>query len=99
MKVDITWRPNVEQTAITTSATSQQSAAFATSTTAIRLAALASTATYGVHFSVGSSPVATANSPMIPAGGVEYIQVQAGEKVALLQEGGALKVTITELTH
>lgn len=99
MKVEITWRPYIEQTAITTSATSQQSAAFGTSTYAIRLAAATSVSAYGVHFSVGVSPVATANSPYLPAGGVEYIQVKGAEKVALLQDTGALAVTITELTH
>lgn len=99
MKVEITWRPLKEQTAITTSASSQQSAAFGVSTFAIRLAAATSASAYGVHFSIGVSPVATANSPYLPAGGVEYIQVNPSEKVALLQDTGALAVTITELTH
>lgn len=99
MKVEITWRPYIEQTAITTSATSQQSAAFGGATFCIRLAAATSASAYGVHFSIGVSPTATANSPYLPAGGVEYIQVRAGEKVALLQDTGALAVTITELTH
>lgn len=99
MKVEITWRPLKEQTAITTSVTSQQSAAFGVATFAIRLAAAASTSAFGVHFSIGVSPVATANSPYLPAGGVEYIQVNPGEKVALIEDAGALAVTITELTH
>lgn len=99
MKVEITWRPYIEQTKITTSVTSAQSAAFGLATFAIRLGVAASTSAYGVHYSVGVNPVATANSPYLPAGGVEYIQVNPGEKVALLEDAGALAVTITELTH
>lgn len=98
-KVDITWRTNIEQTAITTTASSQQSAAFAAGTYAVRIGVAGSTSAYGVNFSIGTNPTATANSPQIAAGGVEYIAVTPGEKVALLEVGGALKVTITEMTH
>lgn len=99
MKVEITWRPYIEQTKITTSASSQQSAAFGVSTFAVRLGVATSASAYGVHYSVGVNPTATANSPYLPAGGVEYIQVNPSEKIALLEDTGALAVTITELTH
>lgn len=97
--VTVAYRPIVEQTAITTSASSQQSSAFGTQTYIIRLGVASSTAADGVHYSVGLSPTATANSPLISAGGVEYIRVAPGDKVALLQQTGALLVTITEVSH
>lgn len=99
-RVDLTWRPNVEQTAITTSGSSQQSAAFGAQTYAIRLGVSSGTATSGMHFSIGFNPTATANSPYMPAGAIEYIAVNPGEKVAILDDNATgLKVTITELTH
>jgi hypothetical protein len=98
-RVNLTWRPIVEQTAITSSASSQQSAAFGAQTYAIRIAAATANATYGIHFSIGFNPTATANSPYLAAGGVEYIGVNPGEKVAILDDTGALKVSITELSH
>ena len=97
--VDITFRPIVEQTHITTSASSQQSAAFGTQTQVLRLGVASSTATSGVHYSIGASPTATADSPLIPSDWIEYVRVYPGEKVAVLQEGGALVVTITEMSR
>jgi hypothetical protein len=98
-KADITWRPNVEQTAITTSGSSQQSAAFASETYAIRLGVYAATATFGIQWSVGTNPTAGANSPFLGAGGYEYIAVTPGEKVAIIDKGGVGVCTITELTR
>lgn len=95
--VDTVWRPIVEQTKITTSASSQQSAAFSAQTYCVRLGVASSTIANGVHYSVGTNPTATANSPLIPADWVEFIRVAPGEKIALLQEAGALVVTITEM--
>lgn len=97
--VTAAYRPIVEQTAITTSISSQQSSAFGAQTYIIRLGVASSTAADGVHYSVGTNPTATANSPLISAGWYEYIRVAPGEKVAVLQEAGALKVTITEMSH
>jgi len=100
LKIDLTWRPYIEQTAITSSASSQSSAAFGAQTYAIRLGVSSGTATYGIHFSIGATPTATANSPYMPSGAVEYIAVRPGEKVAILDDGGiGLLVSITELTH
>lgn len=95
--VSTAYRPLVEQTKITTSASSQQSSAFAASTEVIRLGVASSVVTSGAHYSIGTNPTATANSPLIPADWVEFVRVSPGEKVALLQEAGALVVTITEM--
>ncbi len=97
--VSTAYRPLVEQTKITTTASSQQSAAFAASTEVIRLGVASSTIANGVHYSIGLNPTATANSPLIPADWVEWVRVAPGEKVALLQEAGALVVTITEVGY
>lgn len=97
--VDVTFRPIVEQTHITTSASSQQSAAFGAQTQVLRLGVASSTATSGVHYSIGQNPTATADSPLIPSDWIEYVRVNQGEKVAVLQEGGALVVTITEMSR
>lgn len=97
--VSVAWRPLIEQTMIVTSASSQQSAAFGPNTYCIRLAVATSVQTDGAQYSIGKNPTATINSPLIPAGWVEYIRVAPGEKVALIQNGGSLDVTITEMTH
>jgi hypothetical protein len=98
-RVNALWRPNIEQTVITSSASSQQSSAFGAQTYCVRLACSGSTATVGVYYSIGFNPTATANSPRLNAGNVEYIGVNPGEKVAILEDTSALKVTITEMTH
>jgi len=99
MKGDLTWRPNIEQTVITTTGTSQQCTAFGSQTYCVRLGVSSSVAADGVYYSVGGSPTATANSAHLSAGNVEYIAVRPGEKIAFLDQAGALKVTVTEMTH
>lgn len=96
-KADVTWRPNIEQTAITTTGSSQQCAAFGAQTYCVRLAVAATTAARGVYYSL--TPTATANSPHLSAGNIEYVAVYPGQKIAFLQETGALKVTVTEMTR
>jgi hypothetical protein len=99
LKMDLTWRPVKEQTAITSTASSQQSAAVGAQTWCVRLGVYSATSTYGVHYSVGNNPTATGNSPFINAGQVEYVEVGPGDKIAILWHTGASTVTITEMDH
>jgi len=46
-------------------------------TTFVRIAA-----TTDAHIDIGSSPTADTNSPILPAGSVEYVGIKQGEKVA-----------------
>lgn len=69
-----------EQTAIVTSGTSQQSSAFGTRTTFIRLI------TDDIcHIAYGSSPTAATTSTIkMAAGQTEYFAVKAGQKIAVI---------------
>jgi hypothetical protein len=78
----------------TMSGTSQASAAFGGQTRAIRLA----TSTQPAYFVIGSSPTAAATDNLMPAGWVEDVIVNPGEKIAVLQAGTAGSISVTELT-
>jgi hypothetical protein len=82
-------------TVISVSGTSQQSAAFASTTTAIRIAVT----NHHVHFAINSNPVATTSSSIIPKDWVETIAVRPGHKLAVIQGSGAGQpiISITEL--
>ena len=71
----------VEQTPITVSGVSQQSAAFASSTTVVRLHAQVA-----VSVAFGANPTATTSTMRIPLDGTEYFQVPQGQsfKVAVI---------------
>jgi len=69
------------QTAISTSATSAQSAAFDANT---RFVAISSPASQAVGVAFGSNPTADANSLRLPANGLYFFGVKPGEKVALI---------------
>jgi hypothetical protein len=80
---------------VTTGAASAASAAFAAQTYAIRV-----TATAACRIIVGDgTPTALATSAYLPPNVVEYIRVSPGQKVAAIQEVGAGKLSVTELTH
>lgn len=70
-----------EQTAITTSVDSAQSAAFNVDT---RIIAISTPAAQAVGVAFGSNPTATANSMRLPANGVFFFGVKPGHKVALI---------------
>ena len=82
-------------TVISVSDTSQQSAAFASTTTAIRI----SVTNHHVHIAVNFDPVATTSSSIIPKDWVETIAVRPGHKLAVIKGNGAGQpiLSITEL--
>lgn len=99
MKVDTTWRPNplaAEQAALVIGAASVQlGAAINKQTYAVRLSG-----TGNFHYMVGVNAVATAKSPLLSAGQVEYVAISPGDTVAIIQEAGSSgNVTVTEMTH
>lgn len=99
MKVDITWRPNplaTEQTALTIGAASVQlGAAINSQTYCLRISG-----TGNFHYMVGVNAVATAKSPLLSAGQVEYVAISPGDTFAIIQEAASTgNVTVTEMTH
>lgn len=83
-----------EQTVITTSGSSQQSAAFGAQTRQVRVCAISN----ACYVSIGGNPTATANSVLLPVGRPEYFTVTPGQKLATLQNTGAGTLSITEMT-
>lgn len=77
----------------TMSGTSQASAAFGSQTRSVRIA----TSTQPGYFVINSNPTAAATDNLIPAGWVEDVTVNPGEKIAVLQAGTAGSVSVTEL--
>lgn len=69
----------VEQSPVTVSGTSAQSAAFAATTRYILFTC------DGIHsWTIGSNPTATTSKMRFPAGTIHYIGVQPGEKIAFI---------------
>jgi hypothetical protein len=80
---------------VTTGAASAASAAFASQTYAIRVSATAA-----CRIIVGDgTPTAIATSTYLPANVIDYIRVSPGQKIAAIQEVGAGKLSVAELTH
>lgn len=69
----------IEQTPITNSGASQQSAAFAGGTRLIRL-----TSDGIISYLIGTDPTVTVNHRRLPAGAIEYIGVKPGHKIAII---------------
>ncbi|MEY4756848.1 MAG: hypothetical protein RJA34_1746 [Pseudomonadota bacterium] len=77
-------RPGTAQT-LTTSGTSQQTAALTAGTRVVRV-----TATTDTWCLLGTNPTVTsANGTLLPAGAVEYWRVNDTDKIAVLQVSGA----------
>lgn len=76
----------------TSSGASQQSGALQSTTNIIRIAVNQDT-----YIEIGTSPTATSNSLMMPAGSVEFLVVEPTYLVAFLQVTSAGRVSITEL--
>ncbi len=86
---------------MTAGVTATASTAFGQETTLIRVATNSLTgAGAHVHFAIGTTPVATTSSALIPCGFIEYIAVAPGDKISVLR-GGALdiNVSVTEITN
>jgi hypothetical protein len=80
---------------VTTGAASAASSAFGSQTFAIRVSC-----TVACRIIVGDgTPTALATSAYLPANVIEYIRVSPGQKIAAIQETGAGKLSVTELTH
>jgi hypothetical protein len=80
-------------TVITMSGTSQATAAVGSQTRAVRLA----TGAQPAYFLIGSDPTAAATSHLLGTNCVDYVAINPGEKVAVLQGGTAGTISITEL--
>lgn len=76
---------------MTTSGSTQQSAAVGSKTTVVRIAATAD-----AFFEIGANPTATTSSMVIPGGTVDFLAIAPGHKVAVLQVALAGKVSVTE---
>lgn len=50
------------------------------------------------HLAISANPTATTAGPLLPAGAVEYIRVNAGDKVAAIQRSSAGILYVTETT-
>lgn len=88
-------RPSTAQE-ITTSGTSARTTnALGDQTHVVRLCATAA-----CRYAIGlpASVVATATDAYLPANVVEFVQVRPGEKVAAIQESGAGKLSVVEMT-
>lgn len=86
-------RPGASQN-VAIGGSSTQSAAFATSTSRVRLSA-----TGACHIALGTNPTATATSTYLPANVVEFVEVLGGEKVAVIQDGASTgNLNVTELS-
>ena len=80
-------------TEVTVGAASAASAAFGTQTYGIRICA-----TNVCRYVVGDgTPTATATSTLLPANWVEVLTCSPGQKIAVIQEAAAGKLSITEL--
>lgn len=77
----------------TMSGTSQATAAFGSGTYMVRIA----TGAQPGYFVLGSSPTAAATDNLIGTNVVDYVKVNPGEKIAVLQAGTAGTITVTEL--
>lgn len=77
----------------TMSGSSQASAAFGAQTYMIRIA----TGAQPAFFDIGAAPVAAATTHMIGANEHDYITVNPGQKIAVLQAGTAGVFSVTEL--
>lgn len=77
----------------TMSGTSQATAAFGSGTFMVRIA----TGAQPGYFVLGSSPTAAATDNLIGTNVVDYVKVNPGEKIAVLQAGTAGTITVTEL--
>lgn len=78
----------------TMSGTSQASAAFGAGTYMVRIA----TGAQPAFFALGTSPTAAAStSNLIGLSQIDYIKVNPGEKIAVLEAGTAGTITVTEL--
>ncbi len=80
-------------TVITMSGSSQQTAAVGSQTREVRLATNAQPA----YFLIGTDPTAAATSHVLGASCVDYVAINPGEKVAVLQAGTAGTISITEM--
>ncbi len=96
--LDKTQRWSGKSDYITTSGTSQQSAAFGANTHEIRVVVIGN----ACHINIGDNPTAAAsdnNGMLLPVGVVEYFHVTPGQKVAVIQETGAGTFCVSEMTR
>jgi len=82
--------------ALVVNSSSVATAAFAAATTRTRVAVGAGDT--GVYAAIGTEPTATTSGILFPAGGVYWVAVSGGQKLAFIKAGTAsIRVTVTEI--
>lgn len=71
--------------------TSAQSSAVGANTRVVRLCA-----TQDCFIAIAANPTATTSSTYLPGGAVEYVRVQPGDKIAVIQRNTAGDLHVTE---
>jgi hypothetical protein len=87
--------PLTEFAAITTSGSAQRTALIGEGRTAVFVRLAATQNTYYRTSTLQMNMDATVNSPLLPAGAIEIIQVQAGGYISILSGGTSGTVSIT----
>lgn len=77
---------------VASGAASVQSVAFSAGCKAIRVSTTAA-----CRFLIGSNPTALATSPLLMPADAEYFAVEGSDKIAVIQEAAAGKVSIAEV--
>lgn len=83
--------PGVTQS-ITTSGSSQSFAPFSANVAIVRVAT-----SQDIFLAIGTAPVATTASMLLPGGAIEFFAVDPGQRIAVLQVTTSGIVTTTEL--
>ena len=79
---------------ISVTTSSQQSAAFGSQTTIIRIA---NSSTAHVHYAIGTNPTANLTTcPMLANNEIEYVEVSPGDKIAVIA-GTGTTFSVTEI--
>jgi len=55
--------------------------------------------TTACHYVIASSPTATTSDTYLPAGAVEYVSINVGEKIAFIQNAAGGTAYVTEVTQ
>lgn len=79
------------QQLITAIVTSVQSAKFARTARALRIAPIGN-----IHYEVGTNPTADGTSPFLGGGAVEDVRIKFGERIAIIRHTADGIVTLTE---
>lgn len=86
------WRPQGTQVVAYTATAAATSNAVSEGVYAVRLVVSSD-----AHYAIGKSPTATTSDALIPAGVVEIIRINPGEKVSFIQNAAGGNGYVTEM--